>query len=694
MKECTLCGHCLEDHFDLCPEDGAPLAAPFAGSALLDQRYRLLRRIGGGGSSSIYRARHLGLERLVAVKVLRTAGPASEAVVSRFVAEAKALARLAHPAVIAVFDAGVERERWLPYVVLELLEGESLAARLAREGPLRPRAALPILEGVARALDASHSAGILHRDLKPANVMLVAEAGAPPKVKVVDFGLAELVADLEATPAVTTEPARLDPAPREPSSRRPVGTPGYIAPEVLAGGAATPASDLYSFGALAYQTLTGAKPGPSPEPPSVRAPGLPAGLDEPLLSLLAAEPAARPASACAATAAVALRLERFEDRQHARRALRRAALLAPAASLLLAWLLGLLAPYLTPLERRTVDLRLRAAAGRPADPRILLVTLDEETLRRDPAPLVDRADEMGRLLARCLEAGARGVAIDLLLPASWSRSAAFGDLLLRFPDRLALAAYTPPEGPVIGPEVVRGLTAAALGPERARQLFGDVNVELDPDGRLRAIRPWRRDTGGALRPAFAMRAAGLVVGTGDASSAAEDGMIWLDARIDWQRFETLPWHRLEEVLTLEPARLSGRVLLVGASFEASGDGPYHLAGSPEPVPGYAVQALLVQSMLDRLKVPGDNSSCAFLTRLSLSLPVVGLMMLRRRLGRTPSWAALALGVAWIAGALLALRWGWVLPLATPIATLPAAVGVGWLVHRWLTVPHFEARVSS
>lgn len=206
---------------------------------LLTDRYRLVERLGAGGMSVVWRAHDEVLGRDVAVKMLssRYAGDAASRDLIRY--EAQAAGRLSHPHVTSVYDYGEAVEpdgTRVPYVVMELVEGVTLDARLA-EGPLPWPVAVRIAAEVAAALAAAHARGLVHRDIKPANVMLTC-AG----VKVVDFGIAALAG---ANPENSTVI---------------LGTPAYVAPERLGGRAVTPASDVYALGLLLFRMLTGRLP--------------------------------------------------------------------------------------------------------------------------------------------------------------------------------------------------------------------------------------------------------------------------------------------------------------------------------------------------------------------------------------------------------------------------------------------------
>lgn len=262
-----------------------------APGGLIADRYRLLSPLGAGASATVWAAVDETLGRQVALKLL--SGPAAfdDAEREQLRSEARALAALAHPRVIVVFDyletPGLS-ESVQPVLVTELLDGRNLADCLAA-GPLPWPVALGVCGQLAEALAAAHAAGIVHRDVTPANVMLT-ESG----VKLLDFGIAQ------------------GPADRDDPDGMAIGTPVCMAPEQLAGRAALPASDMYAFGCVLHWCLTGAPPyqhkemaalsyahGHAP-PPSLRIPELPPDVAELYLGCLAKDPADRPTAAAAA----------------------------------------------------------------------------------------------------------------------------------------------------------------------------------------------------------------------------------------------------------------------------------------------------------------------------------------------------------------------------------------------------------
>ncbi|RPK66151.1 Serine/threonine-protein kinase PK-1 [Streptomyces sp. ADI96-02] len=259
------------------------LQDPLVGQ-LLDGRYRIEARIAVGGMATVYRAVDTRLDRVLALKVMHPALATDVSFVERFIREAKSVARLAHPNVVAVFDQGAEGA--YVYLAMEYVAGCTLRDVLRERGALKPRAALDILEPVLAALGAAHLAGFVHRDMKPENVLI----GDDGRVKVADFGL------VRAVGTVTDTTGSL------------LGTVSYLAPEQIEHGTADTRADVYACGVVLYEMLTGAKPhtgdtaaqviyrhlNTDVPAPSAAVPGLPVALDSLVASATARNPEVRP----------------------------------------------------------------------------------------------------------------------------------------------------------------------------------------------------------------------------------------------------------------------------------------------------------------------------------------------------------------------------------------------------------------
>jgi eukaryotic-like serine/threonine-protein kinase len=253
-------------------------------ATVLGDRYELHEQLGAGGMASVYRATDRVLGRTVAVKILAPHYADDPGFVARFRREARSAARLNHPAVVQVFDTGADGET--QYIVMEFVDGRTLADVLETQGPLEPERAAEVAAVLAEALAAAHAAGLVHRDVKPANVMITPSGD----VKMMDFGIAR------ATSTETlTQTARV------------LGTATYLSPEQAVGNPVDARSDIYSLGVVLYEMLAGQPPfgGDSPIevaakhveqdplPPSRHRPDVPAGLEAIAMRALAKDPSDR-----------------------------------------------------------------------------------------------------------------------------------------------------------------------------------------------------------------------------------------------------------------------------------------------------------------------------------------------------------------------------------------------------------------
>ena len=243
MKVCSTCGEVYDDARQACVADGTalhPVRDPLVGRTV-GGRYRLISRLGAGGMSAVYLARHVLIDRLVAVKVLRRDLAQDSTHRDRFLREARAVNRINHENIVEISDYG-ETEDDLVYLVMEYVPGDSLASALS-EGALPTPRALSIVAQIGSALGRAHQMGVVHRDLKPENVFLVQRRNAPDFVKLLDFGIAKIM----DAPALT-------------GSQQIFGTPGYVAPEYIQSADIDGRADLYSLGVILYEMVTGALP--------------------------------------------------------------------------------------------------------------------------------------------------------------------------------------------------------------------------------------------------------------------------------------------------------------------------------------------------------------------------------------------------------------------------------------------------
>ena len=260
--------------------------------------FTIVRKLGSGGMGEVYLAEHRRIHRQVAVKVLRAELSSDAEAAARFLTEARAMSLIRHPGIVEIYDCDLADGRL--YLVMELLEGESLATALDRAGNFaaEARSVAAVIGQAADALAAAHAKGIIHRDLKPENIFLsraASPAGPALTVKILDFGVAKLAGDI-AGPAPATQPGTI------------LGTPIYMSPEQCGGaGRVDQRSDVYSLGCIFFEMLAGRPPfvaaspsdymvahmlQPAPAPSSVQ-PGIPAALDDLVARTLAKDPGAR-----------------------------------------------------------------------------------------------------------------------------------------------------------------------------------------------------------------------------------------------------------------------------------------------------------------------------------------------------------------------------------------------------------------
>ena len=312
MKICPRCSDLFGDDAAFCPHDGLGLEKVkdrFLGRTIA-ARYRLIRRLGAGGMSVVYLARHELISRLSAIKILRPELSLITEHRERFLREARAVNRINHENIVEITDVG--ESDGIAYLVMEFIEGETLLVTIQRGRLPWPRA-LRIGMQVASALARAHQMGVIHRDLKPENILLVkrsADDNDSEHVKLTDFGIAKVTGE----PSLTL-------------NEQLFGTPGYIAPEYVGGLGIDGRSDIYSLAVVVYEMITGVLPfegkGQSelllkpltsaPIPPSHRIEGLPADLESLLLRCLARDPGERPHDAFAVHDAFADIVRRFSS---------------------------------------------------------------------------------------------------------------------------------------------------------------------------------------------------------------------------------------------------------------------------------------------------------------------------------------------------------------------------------------------
>ncbi len=331
VRACSQCAT-KTDTGRFCPDCGAALVDPTAATGPIEDlaaaaptsasstnlvghtiagQFAIESVIGGGAFGTVYRGRQLGLDRPVALKVPTREVAADPVMAKRFAREARAAARIHHPGVVAIYAVG-ELADGRPYLAMQYIEGQSLAAILA-DGPIASARALPIIRAIASALSETHAAGVIHRDLKPSNIMWQRDRNGDDRLTIVDFGIAV------AKPG-TADASRL-------TSNGLIGTPHYMSPEQAHGEVVDARADLYALGCVLFELVTGEPPfegsgfevllahlGKPAPAPSERNADVPEAIDRLCADLLAKDPADRPASADDVVAAIDVALETLDGR--------------------------------------------------------------------------------------------------------------------------------------------------------------------------------------------------------------------------------------------------------------------------------------------------------------------------------------------------------------------------------------------
>jgi CheY-like chemotaxis protein/tRNA A-37 threonylcarbamoyl transferase component Bud32 len=241
LQLCPKCGRCYDQRQERCDDDGRPLECPRLLPFRIRGRYRFVRSISTGGMAKLYEAHDEKLDRAVAVKLIKPEYFNDAEMRMRFEQEARAVARIDHPGVVAIFDSG-ELEEGSLFFVMELLRGINLGQLLQRHGRGTARQVAALVRQVGAALSAAHRAGFIHRDIKPDNIFLL-EGGDAVRAKLLDFGIAKPIGVNSRLTQTGTF----------------IGTPAYMSPEQVQGEPIDVRSDLYSLAAVIYEALSGTR---------------------------------------------------------------------------------------------------------------------------------------------------------------------------------------------------------------------------------------------------------------------------------------------------------------------------------------------------------------------------------------------------------------------------------------------------
>ncbi len=247
MKICASCGSPAPPYDRQCPHCKAQLndLTDRLTGTILDDKYLIEQRLGSGGMCDVYRARHIAMDKEIAIKILKPELAADSKIAQRFEQEARAASRVRHPHAIDVTDYGIGAHN-TPYLVMQLVDGQTVRELIAEFGPLTIERVTNILRQASGALEAAHSVGVIHRDIKPDNI-IIAQVDGEDWIEVVDFGVAKIQEDVNRRAALTGENFI-------------IGTPRYMSPEQCEEKPVDARSDIYSLGVVAYEMLTGDAP--------------------------------------------------------------------------------------------------------------------------------------------------------------------------------------------------------------------------------------------------------------------------------------------------------------------------------------------------------------------------------------------------------------------------------------------------
>ncbi len=299
-----VCSKCqFEDEtgmLKVCPRDGSALTSrgkdPLLGQVIAE-KYEIISMLGKGGMSVVYKAKHNMMNRTVAVKMLRPELVAVPQLLQRFQQESNAVSALRHPNIVTVFDYGLLSSSGTPYIIMDYLEGDTLAHMIKTEKTLTPERAIPLFAQACDALAHSHDQGVIHRDIKPANLLVRVEKNGDESLTIFDFGIAKLLGQDGSTIHKLT------------TSGEVFGSPLYMSPEQCSGERVTKSTDLYSLACVFYEALVGQAPlgGTSPmetlmkhvneDPPTMREVAqnkeIPAALEDAIMQALEKDPGDR-----------------------------------------------------------------------------------------------------------------------------------------------------------------------------------------------------------------------------------------------------------------------------------------------------------------------------------------------------------------------------------------------------------------
>ena len=686
--------------------------------------YKILEKLGEGGMGVVYKAQDTKLDRTVALKFFPPHLSINKEEKKRFIHEAKAAAALDHQNICAVHEIG-ETEDGQMFIAMAFYEGETLKDKIEK-GPLNINEAIDIAIQITEGLDKAHKKNITHRDIKSANIIITEEG----VVKIVDFGLAKLKGHTKLTKEGTT-----------------MGTVAYMSPEQILGEEVDQITDIWSFGVVLYEMITGQLPfkgeyeqtvlysvlNKEPIPLTSLRKDIPKKLESIVSKSLEKDLSNRyqnikeiqeelknttTSTLAESTSQAELdsvnnnkvtsklhesfnkNLYRILSGQKVPKRIKKA-LILNLIFVLCFWLLKDF-PLFQNFENLLVDFRFQLTPTITPDNRILLISFDETTMQLDPTLLVEKADEMGALLQNVMDAGAKGIAIDFILPERWNQSESFVKFILKNQGNLILASYIKKDSTLIGPELISGLIMAAIGsPEQVEALFGFINIKPDSDGRIRSANIGLQKQNGEWIYSMSAKLFQILTGN-DLSSKQVQKPQWINYSVNWRKFQKVYWRDLPLFLKQKPGLFKSKIVLVGGEYEGSQDFhkiPHRLGLDFDEASGLTINALILNTLLQNkpIRVLKELSVLIFLTLISLFFFTV-FLFLYRAFTFPIIIITVILSVGYVLGVYLLFLWKRILlPVVVPLIILILSlVLILWVYDKltFISKPSLEVKKNE
>lgn len=295
--------------------------------------------------------------------------------------------------------------------------------------------------------------------------------------------------------------------------------------------------------------------------------------------------------------------------------------------------------------------------------RIMIVSIDEPSLKANPAPLTEWGQDVGEAISGLFKQNAAGVSVDLLLPIQWSSSDGFVEAAVTHSNRITLSALSTEEQNVIGADATKGLITVAPWENKVSRMFGYVNVNPDPDGVVRTFRQSVMDKSGAFHDTFVGRTAQLLV----PQLAPDPRWHWIDCRIDDQGYSRISWKDLSGALRSNSNLFKDKIVLIGAEYEGTGDIARISSppGHPRIVSGLVLNAMMIDTILEGLPFRVPATRLFYVVSLFLLIPAIAMAALYRSSLRLAILLSASLCVAYLAVGLAAFFSGYIVPSCVP-----------------------------